>query len=64
MAEEQGLGIDQPGFETAQAKSKEASKAGVKKSDKNAVRLDVHDIAALEKNPEVPKTEDEPKFSE
>lgn len=64
MAEEQGLGIDQPGFEAAQAKSKEASKAGVKKGDKDVIKLDVHDIAALEKNPDVPKTNDEPKFSE
>lgn len=64
MAEEQGLGIDQAGFEAAQAKSKEASKGGVKKGDKDVVRLDVHDLAALEKNSSVPKTNDEPKFGE
>ncbi|KAL5507592.1 ALA1 [Sanghuangporus vaninii] len=62
MAEELGLGIDQEGFEKAQARSKEASKAGVKKGDKDLVKLDVHDIAALDKNDSVPKTDDDPKF--
>ncbi|KAI5118930.1 hypothetical protein M0805_003754 [Coniferiporia weirii] len=62
MAEELGLGINQEEFEAAQAKSKEASKAGVKKGEKDVIKLDVHDIAALEKNENVPKTDDSAKF--
>ena len=64
MAEELGLGINKEEFEAAQARSKEASKAGVKKGDKDLVKLDVHDIAALEKNADVPKTDDSAKFRE
>ncbi|EJD02604.1 uncharacterized protein FOMMEDRAFT_167809 [Fomitiporia mediterranea MF3/22] len=63
MAEELGLGIDQEGFDKAQAKSKEASKGGVKKGDKDLVKLDVHDIASLDKNDTVPKTNDDAKFN-
>ncbi|KAG0151156.1 hypothetical protein CROQUDRAFT_651357 [Cronartium quercuum f. sp. fusiforme G11] len=63
MAEEAGLGIDQVGFERAQAASKEASKAGKKKTAGNGVELDVHSIAALEANALVPKTDDSSKFS-
>ncbi|KAI0045946.1 hypothetical protein FA95DRAFT_1560637 [Auriscalpium vulgare] len=62
MAEELGLGINEKEFEDAQAASKEASKASLKKSDKDVVKLDVHDIAALEKNADVPKTDDSAKF--
>jgi alanyl-tRNA synthetase len=63
MAEEQGLGVDQAQFEKAQAASKEISKAGgAKKGAADAVKLDVHDIAELEKNPNVPKTNDEAKY--
>ena len=62
MAEELGLGINNEEFEAAQAKSKEASKAGVKKGDKELVKLDVHDISALDKNDAVPKTDDSAKF--
>lgn len=64
MAEEIGLGIDEPEFEAAQAKSREASKASIKSGAKDAVKLDVHDIAALESNDKVPKTDDTPKFGE
>ena len=56
-----GAGRDEAEFEKAQADSKEASKAQ-KKSNKETVKLDVHDIAALEKNPDVPKTDDSAKF--
>lgn len=62
MAEELGLGIDEEEFELAQAQSKEASKGGQKKGTKDAVKLDVHDIAALERNGAVPKTDDSAKF--
>ncbi|KAI0758318.1 tRNA synthetases class II (A)-domain-containing protein [Irpex lacteus] len=62
MADELGLTIDEAEFEQAQADSKEASKAQ-KKANKETVKLDVHDIAALEKNPDVPKTDDSAKFS-
>ena len=61
MAEELGFTIDEEEFELAQAQSKEASKVQ-KKGNKEIVKLDVHDIAALEKNPSVPKTDDSAKF--
>ncbi|THH00909.1 hypothetical protein EW026_g1687 [Hermanssonia centrifuga] len=62
MADELGMAVDEAEFEEAQAQSKEASKAQ-KKGTKDTVKLDVHDIAALEKNPRVPKTDDSAKFS-
>jgi alanyl-tRNA synthetase len=62
MAEELGLGINDAEFEAAQAWSKEASKASLKRGTTDTVKLDVHDIAALEKNSSVPKTDDTPKF--
>jgi alanyl-tRNA synthetase len=62
MAEEQGLKINQKEFEAAQAASKEASKGLAKKSDTEIVKLDVHDIAQLEKNADVPKTNDDAKY--
>ena len=63
MADELDLTIDEKEFEEAQAQSKEASKVQ-KKGAKDMVKLDVHDIAALEKNPNVPKTDDSAKFGE
>ncbi|KAH9809399.1 tRNA synthetases class II (A)-domain-containing protein [Melampsora americana] len=63
MAEEAGMGIDQKGFELAQAESKEASKAGKKKIIGVGVELDVHSIAVLESNSSVPKTDDSSKFT-
>lgn len=63
MADELSLTVDEKEFEEAQAQSKEASKAQ-KKGAKDVVKLDVHDIAALEKNPDVPKTDDSAKFGE
>jgi len=62
MAEELGLGVNDKEFEEAQAQSKEASKATLKSGAKNAVKLDVHDIGALEKNEGVPKTDDSSKY--
>ncbi|KAI0671691.1 tRNA synthetases class II (A)-domain-containing protein [Trametes maxima] len=64
MAEELGLSVNEAEFEAAQAHSKEASKAGVKKGTGEVVALDVHDIAALEKNDAVPKTDDSFKFQQ
>ncbi|KAF9481569.1 hypothetical protein BDN70DRAFT_876232 [Pholiota conissans] len=63
MAEELGLTINDEEFEAAQAHSKEASKSSLKKGAANLVKLDVHDIASLEKNPDVPKTDDSAKFN-
>ncbi|KAF7967705.1 hypothetical protein HWV62_21634 [Athelia sp. TMB] len=62
MAEELGLGVNEAEFEEAQAQSKEASKASTKKATSEAVKLDVHDLASLEKNSDVPKTDDSAKF--
>ncbi|PPQ74039.1 hypothetical protein CVT26_006942 [Gymnopilus dilepis] len=64
MAEELGLSINDAEFEEAQAQSKEASKASLKKGATNLVKLDVHDIAALERNDQVPKTDDSAKFNQ
>lgn len=62
MAEELGLGINNEEFEVAQAASREASKASLKVGAKDVVKLDVHDLAALEKDTSVPKTDDSAKF--
>ncbi|KAI5476969.1 alanine-tRNA synthetase [Pseudohyphozyma bogoriensis] len=62
MAEEAGLSIDQAEFEKAMEASKEASKGVGKKGDGQTVKLDVHDLGALEKNEAVPKTDDSFKF--
>ncbi|KAK0225763.1 tRNA synthetases class II (A)-domain-containing protein [Armillaria fumosa] len=62
MAEELGLGVNDVEFEEAQAHSKEASKASGKTESKVQVKLDVHDIASLEKMEGVPKTDDSAKF--
>ncbi|KAH7097232.1 tRNA synthetases class II (A)-domain-containing protein [Auriculariales sp. MPI-PUGE-AT-0066] len=63
MAEELGLRINEAEFEAAQAWSKEASK-GVGKVAKETVKLDVHDIAKLEADASVPKTDDSPKYQQ
>jgi alanyl-tRNA synthetase len=62
MAEELGLGVNDKEFEQAQLKSKEASKASSKKGGVAVLKLDVHDISALEKNTAVPKTNDSYKY--
>ncbi|KAH9972402.1 tRNA synthetases class II (A)-domain-containing protein [Lactifluus volemus] len=62
MAEELGLGVNHKEFEEAQAASREASKASLKVGAKDVVKLDVHDIAALENDTSVPKTDDSAKF--
>lgn len=58
MAEELGLSVNEAEFEKARARSKELSKGVAKKGGKDVVKLDVHDIAALEKNSSVVKTDD------
>ncbi|KIK68832.1 hypothetical protein GYMLUDRAFT_152556 [Collybiopsis luxurians FD-317 M1] len=63
MAEELELEINDAEFDEAQAASKEASKATLKKSAGDVVKLDVHDIAALEKDDSVPKTDDSAKYN-
>ncbi|THV06778.1 hypothetical protein K435DRAFT_743360 [Dendrothele bispora CBS 962.96] len=63
MAEELGLQINNREFEEAQAASKEASRGTLKTGETGLVKLDVHDIADLEKNPNVPKTNDSAKFN-
>jgi alanyl-tRNA synthetase len=61
MAEERGLNINDKEVEEAQAKAREASK-GEKKAAAGLVKLDVHDLGALELMKDVPKTDDSPKF--
>lgn len=63
MAEELGLTVNEQEFEQAQIESRAASKGGTKEDTATLVKLDVHDIAALEKNSDVPKTDDSAKFS-
>jgi alanyl-tRNA synthetase len=62
MAQEVGLEVNEAQFEAAQAHSKEASKARGKKEGKEVVKLDVHDLAVLEKDATVPKTDDSFKY--
>lgn len=62
MAEELGLSINETEFNEAQSWSKEASRASSKKEGQDLIKLDVHDIAALERNAEIPKTDDSAKF--
>lgn len=61
MAEERGLTINDEAVAEAQEKAREASK-GEKKAQAELVKLNVHDINALEKMDDVPKTDDSPKF--
>ncbi|KAF2662983.1 alanyl-tRNA synthetase-like protein [Lophiostoma macrostomum CBS 122681] len=61
MAEERGLNINDKEVEEAQEKAREASK-GDKKATAALVKLDVHDLGALENMSDVPKTDDSAKF--
>lgn len=61
MAEERGLTINDEAVAQAQEKAREASK-GEKKVGAELVKLNVHDINALEKMEDVPKTDDSHKF--
>jgi alanyl-tRNA synthetase len=60
MAEERGLNINDKEVDEAQEKAREASK-GDKKAAATLVKLDVHDLGALEIMNEVPKTDDSAK---
>ena len=62
MAEEQGLIINDEEVSVAQEKAREASK-GENKGTSDLVTLDVHDIAALEKMRDVPKTDEAAKYN-
>lgn len=64
MAEELSLTINEKEFEAAQERSKEASRGTFKRDKADNVKLDVHDLAALEKNDAIPKTDDSPKYRE
>ena len=64
MAEERGLKIDEVAFEKARLESLEASKAGGRTVGGVQIKLDVHDLAALEANDAVPKTDDSFKYRE
>ena len=61
MAEEQGLNVNDEEVAVAQEKARDASR-GEKKGTSSLVKLDVHDIAALEKMDDVPKTDDKAKY--
>lgn len=62
MAEEAGLKIDEDGFEKAKEESREASKATKSKDGAVLVKLDVHALSELDKNDQVPKTDDSFKY--
>ena len=62
IAEEQGLNIYESEVSLAREKAREASK-GDKKNYSNPVKLDVHDIAALDKMHDVPRTDDAAKYN-
>jgi alanyl-tRNA synthetase len=61
MAEERGLNINEQDVRDAQEKAREASK-GDKKAAAALVKLDVHDLGALEGMNDVPKTDDSAKY--
>lgn len=61
MAEERGLTINDEAVSEAQEKAREASK-GEKKAQAELVKLNVHEINALEKMDDVLKTDDSFKF--
>ncbi|KAF2869425.1 tRNA synthetases class II (A)-domain-containing protein [Massariosphaeria phaeospora] len=61
MAEERGMIINDKEVDEAQEKAREASK-GDKKAAAALVKLDVHDLGALENMTDVPKTDDSAKY--
>ena len=62
MAEELGMTVNEKEFEAAQEQSKLASKGTFRKDKADTLKLDVHDLAALENNSTIPKTDDSAKF--
>lgn len=63
MAEESGLKIDEQGFEKAKQESYEASKAGGNTNKATLVKLDVYAIDKLQKELQLPKTDDSFKYT-
>lgn len=64
MAEENGILVDEKEFEAAQEAAKEVSRRGKANNDgQKVVALDVHDLAELGNNDQVPKTDDSYKYS-
>ncbi|RKO90945.1 alanyl-tRNA synthetase [Blyttiomyces helicus] len=61
MAEESGLAVDESGFEKSQAEAKERSRASGGKEKGDIVALNVHDLAKLEKELSIERTDDTPK---
>ncbi|OAR02070.1 hypothetical protein LLEC1_07727 [Akanthomyces lecanii] len=61
MAEERGLDIDEAEVDIAKGKAREASKA-VKDAAATFAKLNVHQIAELEQQHKLPRTDDEGKF--
>ncbi|TPX68918.1 alanine---tRNA ligase [Spizellomyces sp. 'palustris'] len=62
MAEESALQVDEMEFERAQQAAKERSKATGSKDKGDVVALNIHDLGELEKNPDVPRTDDRYKY--
>ncbi|OBA25137.1 hypothetical protein HANVADRAFT_27522, partial [Hanseniaspora valbyensis NRRL Y-1626] len=62
MAEENGLKIDEEGFELAKKESYEASKKGGKNKDTSLLKLDVHAISHVSTELSLPKTDDSFKY--
>ncbi|CAO3587193.1 unnamed protein product [Absidia cylindrospora] len=63
MAEENGVTIDEAEFQVSQEAAKELSRRGkAYNNGGEAVALDVHDLAELGKNTQVPKTDDSFKY--
>ncbi|RKP26288.1 alanyl-tRNA synthetase, cytoplasmic [Syncephalis pseudoplumigaleata] len=63
MAEENGLSVDEDGFQREQTKAKELSRSKrTTGAGGDQVALDVHAIGELEKNEAVPKTDDKYKY--
>ncbi|KAI7867818.1 alanyl-tRNA synthetase [Spinellus fusiger] len=65
MTEENGMQIDEEGFQLAQEAAKNLSRLGKSGGgDQQLVALDVHDLASLDNNVDVPKTNDEYKYTD
>jgi alanyl-tRNA synthetase len=58
MAEELGMTVDEAAFLDEQAKAKEKSKQGKGDSKGEVVALDIHALGDIEKNADIPKTDD------
>ncbi|KAJ3116028.1 Alanine--tRNA ligase [Phlyctochytrium bullatum] len=63
MAEEIGFSIDEEAFLNEQAKAKNISRAGKSEKDRADVALDIHALGEIEKNSNIPKTNDSFKYT-